>query len=530
MKNLKTTACPLDCYDACKIEYIDGICKPSQEIITNGKLCKLFGYLQNEKNIQDLNLNTTLQKVVNKLKQKNQKILYYKGSGNMGVMQHITKKFFNEIEATFAVGSLCEASGEEGIKMGRTHIVNPPLEKLKEAEVILVWGRNLTKTSKHIYEMIKDKIFITIDPIITDIANRSKIHMQIPPKGDFKLVSILLNYLDKKDIDDNEINQLNITKDKIINTIEILKNKKIAVMLGLGAQKYKEGATIVHHMEKLFYKLGIFTKRNCGVWYLSNSAFPFNNKIAISPKNTTPYPSVKFDDFDIVFIQGANPVVSAPNTNDVVKGLDNTFVIYMGTTYNDTAQYADIIIPAKTFLQKKDVRLSYSHDEIRFCDICEDTNFAISEYELTVYLYNAFGLDGLLKENEYLDSFKEIINKKPSIKFCEKDILAPKDIVLDNNEYYLITAKSSNSLNSQFNYEQFVYVNPLLGYKDDEEIIINSFYGEIKIKIKNDTSIYKDAILIYSGNKQVNYLTSNEVSDYGDNAIFQDIKVTIGYN
>ncbi|MCK5293846.1 MAG: molybdopterin-dependent oxidoreductase, partial [Arcobacteraceae bacterium] len=521
---------PMDCYDACKIEYIDGKCKPSKEKITNGNLCRLFGYLQNEKNLEDRNLDNTLKKVVDKLKEKNQKVLYYKGSGNMGVMQNITKKFFDKIDATFAVGSLCDASGEEGIKMGRKYMLNPHIDRLKEAEVVLVWGRNFTQTSKHIYDLVKDKVFITIDPIVTDIASKSKVHLQIPPKGDFKLTSILIEQLADKKIDIECLEELNISKEQIINTINLLKDKKIAVMLGLGVQKYKEGATIVHHMEKFFNKLGVFNEKNCGVWYLSNSGYPFNNKISISPKKTISYPSVKFDDFDIVFIQGANPIVSAPNTSEIIRGLENTFVIYMGTTYNDTAKYVDIIIPSKTFLQKKDIRLSYSHDEVRYCEICEETSLAISEYELTAYLYKEFNFDGLLNEEEYLDCFKTIVNKKPKVEFKEQSLDDIKEIILNEDEYYLITSKSKNTLNSQFKYNKYAYIHPSLGIKDDEEIVLSSKYGEIKIKVKNNNTIYKRAILIYAGNKQVNYLTSNEISEYGNNAIFQDIKVTIRYN
>ena len=62
----------MDCYDACKIEYIDGKC-PSKENITNGQLCKLFGHLLNEDNLVDKNLNLTLKKVVLKLKEKDNK-------------------------------------------------------------------------------------------------------------------------------------------------------------------------------------------------------------------------------------------------------------------------------------------------------------------------------------------------------------------------------------------------------------------------------------------------------------------------
>ena len=52
-----------------------------------------------------------------------------------------------------------------------------------------------------------------------------------------------------------------------------------------------------------------------------------------------------FSFYDLVFIQGANPVVSAPNTQRVIDGLKKSFVVYFGTALNDTCEYADLIIP-----------------------------------------------------------------------------------------------------------------------------------------------------------------------------------------
>ena len=524
---MKYTSCPMDCFDSCKVEYVDGACKPSPDKITNGKLCKLFTFMNNEEKLVDYDLANTLIKVVDKLKEPNRKILYYKGSGNLGVMQNITKRFFENIKATIAVGSLCEDAGAEGIKLGRNFNVNPSIEALEQSELIVVWGRNLTHTSKHIYRLIQDKIFITIDPVKTKIASKSKVYLQIPPKGDYLLAKILQDGLDNKKIDKKDLDILNITAKEFDETIKLISTKKVSVLLGVGPQKYKEGATIFHEIDKVFDKVGLFDGKNNGVWYLGDSAYPFDNKINISPTNTCAYPNVVFDDYDIVFIQGANPVVSAPDVGQIVKSLKNTFVIFMGTTNNDTAKYADIIIPAKTYLQKKDIKLSYGHDGINICEVCEENENAISEYDLTSYLFDAFNLDGLLTEDEYLDCFKTKVRDKPDVKFKRLKTKNVPMLDLSKDEYYLLTSKSTNTLNSNFKYDKYAYVNPKLGLKDEQEIKIISKNGNIKIKVKNNDTIYKNAILIYAGNKQVNVLTSNAISEYGDNATFQDTKVMI---
>ena len=523
---MKFTACPMDCFDTCKVEYIDGKCKPSKSGITNGKLCKLFAYLQAEKPMVDDNLEQTLKVFVDKLKEPNQKVLYYKGSGNLGVMQSITGKFFENIKATFAVGSLCDEAGASGLEIGRGFNVNPTIEELEKSEVILVWGRNLTQTSKHMYNLIKDKQFITIDPVRTKIAEKSEVFLQIPPKGDFLLAKLLSDALDGKDLNLDSLIKLGIEKEDFDKVLELISTKKVSVMLGVGPQKYKEGAEIFHEIDKFCEKLGLLDGKNTGVWYLGNSGYGFDSKIKTNPTNKCTYPNVKFDDYDIVFIQGANPVVSAPNASELKKQLANTFVVYMGICDNDTSKYADIKIPAKTFLQKKDVRVAYGHDEVHFCEVCEENPNAISEYELTSYLFDAFGFEGLLSEDEYLSAFKEKRKDKPSFMFEKKDFDVDM-LELDKNEFYLISSKMPNTLNSQFKNDDFAYVNPSLGYEDGELIKLNTAVSSVEIKVKNDEKVYRNAVLLYAGNKYINEITPNIVSNYGDNACLQDIKLTI---
>ena len=203
----------MDCYDACQAEIIDENIKGSKEhTTTNGKLCVNFANLLKEENLKNaifegkqISLKESLSVLVDKLKNtKPEKTLFYKGSGNIGVMQNATKNFFTQYGSTLTKGSLCDRGGGAGIETGRGNVINPPIQKLIDADIIIVWGRNFSVTSSHLYNLVKDKTFVTIDPICTDIAKKSKIHMQINPKTDHELALLFTRFAYMQDLEDSE--------------------------------------------------------------------------------------------------------------------------------------------------------------------------------------------------------------------------------------------------------------------------------------------------------------------------------------
>jgi anaerobic selenocysteine-containing dehydrogenase len=203
----------MDCYDTCQGQMIEDNIKGSKEnLVTNGKLCVNFANLLKVENIKsasfegkNISLEKSLNILVDKLKSTTpSKTLFYKGSGNLGVMQNSTKNFFTQYGSTLTRGSLCDGAGESGIEAGRENVINPPIEKLINADIVVVWGRNLTVTSSHLYNLIKDKTFVTIDPIRTKIAKQSKIHMQINPKTDHELALLFTRFAYMQDLENRE--------------------------------------------------------------------------------------------------------------------------------------------------------------------------------------------------------------------------------------------------------------------------------------------------------------------------------------
>ncbi len=565
MNSNNKVACPMDCYDACQGQIIDENIKGSKEHkTTNGKLCVNFANLLKEENLKkafyenkEISLEESLNILVDKLKTTTpEKTLFYKGSGNIGVMQNSTKNFFTQFGSTLTRGSLCDGGGGAGIEAGRQNVINPPIQKLIDSDVIIVWGRNFTVTSSHMYNLVKDKTFITIDPTCTEIAKKSKIHMQINPKTDYELALLFTRFAHMQDLEDKEFIEefgngadwfFDISRNRPVVSYEtttgiplaqvneffdLIENKKVAIVLGLGVQKYFEGAQITRCIDSFAAFMGFHKKDAGGVWYLSDSAYGYKKQFEVKGKNKkVSIPQVDFGSYDLVFIQGANPVVSAPNTKKVIEGLKKSFVVYFGTTLNDTCEYADLIIPSTSFLGKKDVRLSYGHELKAISQIVKEKDEnSISEYDLANYLLEEFGFDKLKDEDEiisYYENTKPVLDDFETFDFVEELDIEPlyKEKTADN--FYLITAKNKKSLNSQFASDDFVYLNSSTKFKENDEVLISSKNGSAKFIVKIDDDIKSNCAFFFAGNKNVNYLTPALEDESSFSAMYQEVLVEI---
>ena len=283
--------CPLDCWDVCEMSKKGDKFIPFKNGITNGFLCyKLNNYFKYKKYNPPFNLD----EIEKSLKSINPKrILFLKGSGNLGIMQNVTKLFFKKLGATFAVGSSCDGAGEEGIikAIGDTPILTT--DKLKKAKNIIIWGRNPYVTNTHLIPFLKNKKVITIDVRYTDTAKNSDVFYQIKPNTDIFLAKYLITknkeYLKITGLDD-------------VSELEKILNDSI-ILLGLGVAKNSYADKTTHTIYAL----------NRPTSFLGNSGADLNNPFSFTPKHKMPLFEIEWDKIDLVFIQGANPLVSLPN-------------------------------------------------------------------------------------------------------------------------------------------------------------------------------------------------------------------------
>ncbi len=570
------TVCPLDCYDACRI-VVDSSGKlkgDKTHPVTRGYLCPNLNHFTESERIEiprfrglPVTMDEAIGVLIDKLKgTPNQEILYYRGSGNVALMQRSCEHFFASIKAVGTSGSLCDGAGESGIIAGRgeNEVLTPQM--ISESEVVVVWGRNPHATHSHLLPFLERKKIIVIDPVKTSIAQKADLHIQIKPHRDLQLALLLSRFAMIEGIHDEvfmeayaseyndfyeltqsvrikaTLDDMDVTLGQIGTMLELIKGKRCVILVGVGVQKYRDGADVLRAIDGFGAVMGLFGKRGCGVSYLGNSlmgvTLPFESISSRVSKAT-----VNFSKYNCVFVQGANPLAQMPDSSRVRKEFAEAgFSIYFGLYENETSRAADLVIPAKTFLEKNDFRSSYGDYTLQEMPQIITGEIGISEYDLTRRLCEALEIP-IESEAYYLDFFRRQIDEREGVGyrlnvpeiayqngFADGEFAFLDSIDIDTETedgFYFITAKHPKGLNSQFVRQQKVYLHPESGFAEGEKVLLESATGKIEMEVKWDDRLRRDCLLIYSGTPDVNVLTPSLLSYEGENAVYQETKIKV---
>ena len=577
---MRFTTCPLDCFDGCSIAVSKDLKLKGNKShpITQGYLCHHLNHYHTFERIeearylgQSIKINDALAILSEKLRTyEPSRTLYFKGSGNLGVMQGVTKRFFAEYKAVLASGSLCDEAGDAGISEGRgANLCLSPLH-VKDAEVVILWGRNPSVTNSHMLPSLKGKTLIVIDPVKIDLAFNAALHIQIKPRGDLYLALLLCRLVAMEEMEDQTflqertlnykdylefingipmrklLDKSHVNLDEVGELLHLVKGKKVSILVGIGVQKYSFGHSVLRAIDAFGAMLGLFGKKGCGVGYLSNSGFGFTSPFKVNAK-TEPLPIVNFGKYDLVFIQGGNPLNQMPCTSKVKEGLHKAkCVVYFGLHENETSSKADLVIPALSFLEKEDLKLSYGHPFIGRMPKLVDGKGGISEYALTQALLSSFGYEALASEESIIegviasnssekDGFlisktyeeypyeKTFYTKSGKFEFLEEF----DDDFDDEEGFFLIAAKQNKSLNSQFVTDDYLYVPLCLGLEQEERVRLTNRYGSAEYSVMPSDKLRDDCLLLYSGAKNANQLTPYAMSQEGNCATYQEMKVKL---
>lgn len=581
------TACPLDCFDSCQV-HLDTDSNDTLTLVagksdsyTNATLCEHLYHYDNDAHItqarykkEDISLDTAVETLTSLLKNTNpSKVLFYKGSGNVGRLQNTPNTFFAQYGATLTHGSLCDGAGQAGIIEARGHNTLLDVSQIEKSEVVVVWGRNIPVSNAHMMNSIKGKKLIVIDPRVTKLSKMADLHIQIKPRGDFYFAVLLARFALLEGVEDKEyiekftdnfswyydfirsirinvaMKKADVVPSQIYDVLERIKNKKVVFLVGTGVQKYSFGHSVLHAIDSFAVLMGRMGKEGCGVNYLGDSMQGVPNPLAVKAK-TESCVNVDFSKYDLIIFQGSNALEQMPQTNHVENSLEGKIVVYFGLHDNKTAKRADLIIPASNFLTKEDVRFSYTDNRALHMPKVKENETGISEYALSNRLLKAFDFAPLLgtkdlvaeflrtssviEDNVYTVTTREKIPYAKGFTTSEEAFVFIEEVydtfALEEGDYMLVSPKYSHALNSQFTQPNYVYLHPDCGFNENESVLIESKMGEIRLEVKLDSGLRSDTVCIYSGTPNLNRLTSNILSEEGENACFQEITLKVKRN
>jgi anaerobic selenocysteine-containing dehydrogenase len=115
-----------------------------------------------------------------------------------------------------------------------------------------------------------------------------------------------------------------------------------------------------------------------------------------------------------LFVYNSNPAAVAPNQSSVLRGLqrDDLFTVVHDLFFTDTADYADYILPATTFLEHSDIQGAYGHYHVQLSSQAIDPP---GEARSNVWLFGQLAQTMGFTEECFRDTADDIIQQALSV-------------------------------------------------------------------------------------------------------------------
>jgi anaerobic selenocysteine-containing dehydrogenase len=340
-------------------------------------------------------------------------ILPYSYGGTLGMLNGagMDRRFFHRLGASRLDRTICATAGGAGLTAinGNRYATEP--EQFRLSKLIIAWGANIHGANVHLWPFIVEARrsgakLVVIDPIRTRTAELADQHLTINPGSDLALALGLMHVIiGEKLYDADYVERYTNGFDALRKRVESYPPERIAALTGIaagdivhlardyattrpaairlsyGVQRSEQGGTAVRAIAALPALVGSWREAGGGLQLSTSHAFQFNRaglempelqnhsalgrearivNMSLLGKALTELdgPPVK-----AMVVYNSNPAAVAPDQNVVLRGLrrEDLFTVVLEQFQTDTADYADILLPATTFLEHTDVYFSYGH-------------------------------------------------------------------------------------------------------------------------------------------------------------------------
>ena len=307
----------------------------------------------------------------------------------------------------------------------------------RHARLIVVWGANPATSGIHLVPHIRAAMkdgaaLVVVDPRQTSLAKQADIHLAVRPGTDV-VVALAIHrflfehgYADESFLDahahgadrlrarasewtfDRAAAVAEIDAELLERAAELYAETSPAVIrCGWGLERNRNGGNAAMAVLALPAVAGKFGVRGGGFSMSNSRALSLSEaEWIVTDEPTTRIVNMnhlgraltEYDDppVKMLFVYNCNPVATMPDQNRVLEGLkrDDLFTVVFDQVMTDTARWADVVIPATTFLEQYDVANSYGHGNLHLVQpIIEPVAEARPNVEVFAELASRLGLD-----------------------------------------------------------------------------------------------------------------------------------------
>jgi len=338
-----------------------------------------------------------------------QAILPYSYAGTMGLLQgsSLDRRFFHKIGASLLDRTICATAGAEAYKATYGVRMGTDPETIGAAKLILLWGTNTLTSNPHLWPFIRKAKangarVIAIDPLRTRTAESCDQHIAIRPGTDAALALAMMHIIFRDGHQDQQYlrsmtHGWEKLHDRVMaeyspaqaaricrleeSTIESLAQayattRPSFIRLNYGLQRHAGGGNAVRSIAILPTLTGDWNLVGGGCQLSSSGTFNHNEALLersdwISPTTRTVNMSalgdalVDLNDPPVkaIVVYNSNPATIAPDREKVLRGFsrEDLFTVVLEHFQTDTADFADVLLPATTQLEHEDLHKAYGH-------------------------------------------------------------------------------------------------------------------------------------------------------------------------
>jgi anaerobic selenocysteine-containing dehydrogenase len=339
-------------------------------------------------------------------------VLPYSYGGTLGALNggSMDRRFFHRLGASQLERSICSSAGEEGLKSVIGIKLGTEPEQFAHSRYIIAWGSNIHGNNVHLWPFIeearrKGAKLVVIDPYRTRTAKLADWYLPINPGTDAALALGMMHVIIGENLYDAEyVSRYTVGFEELKARAGQYPPERVAAWTGLsagdirklareyataspavirvnyGIQRSDRGGMSMRAVTMLPCLTGSWKQVGGGLQLSLSGSFGLNKQALEMPElmnkalgrparvvnmvqlgsvlNTLTAPPIK-----ALFVYNSNPAAVCPNHNAVIRGLmrPDLFTVVHEQFFTDTTDYADIVLPATTFFEHKDLQTAYGH-------------------------------------------------------------------------------------------------------------------------------------------------------------------------
>jgi anaerobic selenocysteine-containing dehydrogenase len=339
-------------------------------------------------------------------------ILPYSFGGTLGALNgaSMDRRFFHRLGASQLDRAICSAAGEAGLESVLGVKLGTEPEQFRHSKYIIAWAANIHGNNVHLWPFITEARrngakLVVIDPYRTRTAECADWYLPINPGTDAALALGMMHVIIGENLHDADyVSKYTLGFEQLREKVKDYPPERVAQWTGISAADIRklarEYASVRPSVIRLNYGVqrseggGMATRTICmlpcilgswkeiggGLQMSTSGGAAFNTEGLKRPDlmkaalgrdartinmvelgrvlNTLNDPPVK-----ALFVYNSNPAAVCPRHDEVVRGLlrPDLFTVVHEQFFTDTTDYADIVLPATTFFEHKDLQKAYGH-------------------------------------------------------------------------------------------------------------------------------------------------------------------------